>query len=305
MKGLLIASLVSAAMVLGASDTVPSASAAYRAEVEQWRSERIGRLRDPNGWLTLVGLHWLEPGWQTLGTHSDNAIELSAGPPRLGRIGLIGGRIRFEPESDAGATVEHAAVVSDRQQKGFELTPDSAEQPSVVRMGSANFVVIERSGRFGLRVKDPQAPTRTGFTRIEQFSIDPAWRLEATFEPHPAGKTIDIASVINTVEPMPNPGAVVFKKDGKTFRLEAVDEGDGQLFLIFADRTNGKLTYGPGRFLYADKPVNNRTWVDFNRSYNPPCAFNAYSTCPLPPPENRMDLAVTAGEKKYVGLDVH
>ncbi|MEO6065541.1 MAG: DUF1684 domain-containing protein [Lysobacterales bacterium] len=305
MKVLCVMSLLTAAMALGAVDTVLPAAAAHRAGIEQWRDERVGRLRDPNGWLTLVGLHWLDAGWQTVGAHADNDIELSVGPEHLGRIGLIDGKVCFEPRKEAGAVIEHAVETTDKAQKHIVLAPDSTEQPSVVRMGAANFVVIERSGRFGLRVKNPEAPTRTGFTQIDQFPIDSAWRFDASFEPHTDGKTIDIASVINTIEAMPNPGVVVFKLKGKTFRLEAVDEGDGQLFLIFADRTNGKSTYGPGRFLYADKPVDNRTVVDFNRAYNPPCAFNAYSTCPLPPPENRLDLAVTAGEKKYVGPGAH
>lgn len=304
MKTLYAAGLLSAAIALGAVSAT-NAPDPHQAGVEQWRSQRIERLRDPNGWLTLVGLHWLEAGWQSIGKAASNDIELAVGPERLGRIGIFDGVVKFQPKGDAGLVVEHADKRMDGKRTTYALAPDSAKQQSVVRTGSANFVVIERSGRMGLRVKDPQAATRTSFTAIDQYPIDAGWKFDAVFVPHPAGKTIDIASVINTIEPMPNPGAVVFRKDGKDFRLEAVDEGDGQLFLIFADRTNGKETYGPGRFLYADKPVGNRTVVDFNRAYNPPCAFNAYSTCPLPPPENRLDLAVTAGEKKYVGAGAH
>jgi len=303
MKILCAASLLGAAITLGAAGA--HEPDAYQASVEQWRTGRMERLRDPNGWLTLVGLHWLEPGWQSVGSASSNDIELAVGPQRLGRIGIFDGAAHFQPAGHAGVVVEHAEKRMDGKTTSYVLAPDSAKQQSVVRIGAANFVVIERSGRMGLRVKDPQAATRTSFTSIDQYPIDAGWRFDAVFVPHPAGKTIDIASVINTIEPMANPGAVVFKKDGKDFRLEAVDEGDGQLFLIFADRTNRKETYGPGRFLYADKPVGNRTVVDFNRAYNPPCAFNAYSTCPLPPPENRLDLAVTAGEKKYVGAGAH
>ena len=303
MKTLCAASLLGAAITLGAAGA--HEPDAYQASVEQWRTGRMERLRDPNGWLTLVGLHWLEPGWQSVGSASSNDIELAVGPQRLGRIGIFDGAVQFQPAGDAGVVVEHAEKRMEGKTTSYVLAPDSAKQQSVVRIGDANFVVVERSGRMGLRVKDPQAATRTSFTSIDQYPIDAGWRFDAVFVPHPAGKTIDIASVINTIEPMANPGAVVFKKDGKDFRLEAVDEGDGQLFLIFADRTNRKETYGPGRFLYADKPVGNRTVVDFNRAYNPPCAFNAYSTCPLPPPENRLDLAVTAGEKKYVGAGAH
>ncbi len=303
MKTLYAASLLGVAMTLGAA-TATQAPVAYEAGLEQWRAGRIERLRDPNGWLSLVGLHWLEPGWQSIGAATNNDIELAVGPERLGKIGIFDGEVKFQPTAGAGVIVANAEKRMDGERTDYVLAPDSAKQQSVVRIGDANFVVIERSGRMGLRVKDPQSPTRTSFTSIEHYPVDAAWRFDAEFVPHAAGKTIDIASVINTIEPMPNPGAVVFKKDGKEFRLEAVDEGDGQLFLIFADRTNGKETYGPGRFLYADKPVANRTVVDFNRTYNPPCAFNPYSTCPLPPPENRLDLAVTAGEKKYVGVGV-
>jgi uncharacterized protein len=180
------------------------------------------------------------------------------------------------------------------------LAVDTSGAPTLVRFGNANFQVIERSGRYGLRVKDNDAATRKAFPgHMDNWPIDPAWRIEAKFEPHPPGTTIEIASIINTLDPMPNPGAVVFEKDGKTYRLEAVDEGDGQLFLIFADRTSGKETYGAGRFLYAAPAVDGKTIVDFNKSYNPPCVFTPYATCPLAPPENRLDLAVTAGEKKY------
>ncbi len=297
--------LLSAAIGLGAAATSPPSADAHRVETDRWHSERVERLRDANGWLSLVGLHWLEPGWQTLGTDADNDIELVTGPGHLGRIGFVDGKVELETLAGSGATVEHAAATRDSRPVVHVLSPDSADTASVVRMGDSNFVVIERSGRFGLRVKDPNAPARTGFTGIERFPVDSAWRFEAKFEPHPAGRTIDIASVINTVEPTPNPGAVVFEKDGRTHRLEAVDEGDGRLFLIFADRTSGKTTYGPGRFLYADKPIDNRTIVDFNRAYNPPCAFNEYSTCPLPPPENRLDLVIDAGEKKYAGPGAH
>ena len=135
---------------------------------------------------------------------------------------------------------------------------------------------------------------RRGHTRATPAGVE---------TPHPAGRTIPIVNVLGMTEPMANPGVVVFEKNGKTHRLEAVDEGDGQLFLIFADRTNKKETYGAGRFLYAAPAMNGTTTVDFNKAYNPPCAFNAYSTCPLPPPENRLDLAVTAGEKRYLGQE--
>ena len=272
----------------------------YTARIEHWRSERVARLQRPDGWLSLVGLHWLEPGRHSIGSAEGNDIVLAVGPEQLGQIVLEDGTVRFTADDDAAVRVDGGVPVGP-----VVLAPDSSGTPTQVALedGRAGFVVIERSGRLGLRVKDAGAKTLTEFTGIESFPIDPAWRIDARFEAHPPGKTIPIASVINTLEPMPNPGAVVFERDGKTHRLQAVDEGDGQLFLIFADRTSGKSTYGAGRFLYAEPPApgSDRVVVDFNRAYNPPCALNAYSTCPLPPPENRLDLEVAAGEKTYLG----
>lgn len=268
---------------------------AHRADIESWRAARVERLKQPEGWLSLVGLHWLAEGPQTVGRATDNDVVLAVGPARLGTLTLSDGAVRLELAEGVDARI------GDSPARSAELVADSAGTPTVVRFGAASFVLIERSGRFGLRVRDPEAPTRAGFAGIEHFPIDSAWRVEASFEPHPAGRTIEIASVINTLEPMANPGVLVFEIGGKTYRLEAIDDGSGQYFLIFADRTNGRETYGPGRFLYAALPVDGRTVLDFNRAYNPPCAFNAHSTCPLPPPENWLDLAVTAGEKKYAG----
>ncbi len=279
--------------------------AAFEKDVAQWRAGRVERLRKPDGWLSLVGLHWVEPGVHQLGMAASNDVQLRTGPAKLGTLALRDGQATFRTERAAGVTIDGKPASG-----VFVMRTDAtndAQGPSIVAFnkGSANFQVIERSGKFALRVKDANAPTRTGFVGIDYFKADPAWRLSARFEPHPPGKTIQIASVINTIDPMANPGTVVFEKDGKTYRLEAVDEGDGQLFLIYADRTNGKTTYGAGRFLYADPPKNGMTVVDFNRSYNPPCVFTHYATCPLPPPENRLDLTITAGEKSYRGAVHH
>ena len=142
----------------------------------------------------------------------------------------------------------------------------------------------------------------TGFAGIEYWPARAATgRSTASSSPHPPGKTIAIANIIGTIEAMPNPGVVEFQRDGKTYRLEALDEGDGELFLVFADRTSGHGSYGAGRFLVrADARCAAASVVlDFNQAYNPPCAFTAFATCPLPPPENRLDLAITAGEKAY------
>jgi hypothetical protein len=292
-------SIVVGLLLAGAAAASVPDTAAHRAEIEAWRAGRVERLQKPDGWLSLVGLHWLAPGKQSVGSAADKDIVLAVGPAHLGTIELDAGKVTLTLAPDAQATIGDGAA------RSAELKPDVSRAATVVHMGEANFIVIERSGRYGLRVKDPQAQTRTHFLGFDYFDIAPEWRVEARFEPHEAGRKIPIATAINTIEPSDNPGAIVFEKNGKTFRLEAVDEGDGQLFVIFADRTSGRQTYGAGRFVYADPPApgSDHVVLDFNKAYNPPCVFTPYATCPLPPPENRLNLAVTAGEKKYRGAN--
>lgn len=294
---MLIRSVLLTAMLSVAASAATIDTAAHKTEIEAWRAQRLERLQRPDGWLTLVGLHWLAEGKQTVGAAKDNDVVLAVGPGHLGTITLDEKKVAIELADGV------VAKIGETDARSGELAPDSTGAPTLVSFGNANFQVIERWGRYALRVKDADAATRSHFLGLDYFDTDPASRHEARFEPHAAGKTIEIANVVGTLEAMPNPGAVVFEKDGKTHRLEAVDEGDGELFLIFADRTSGKETYGAGRFLYTSPPAAGSTTVlvDFNKAYNPPCVFTPYATCPLAPPENRLDLAVTAGEKKYRG----
>jgi uncharacterized protein len=291
--------LLATALIGMLAGSLPAgASEDHAAAVEAWRAQRLERLQRPDGWLSLVGLHWLEPGAQRIGRGADNDIVLATGPDRLGVVTVTGTTVAFEPAVAASASVDGTPIT-----EPFELT--EADKPRSLRVafgdGAASFQLLARGGRFALRVRDANANTRTAFAGIAHYPVDAAWRFDARFEPHPAGKTIDIVNVLGQTEAMPNPGTLVFERDGHEYRLQAVDEGEPQLFLIFADRTNRTETYGAGRFLYFDKPTDGRTVLDFNRSYNPPCAFTSHSTCPLPPPDNRIDLAVTAGEKRYRG----
>lgn len=281
-----------------ATATIPADT--HRAEVEAWQAQRLERLQRPDGWLSLVGLHWVDAGTHAIGSAPGNDIVLATGPARLGTLESDGKTVRLALADGVDARIGEGA------ERSATLASDATGKPTMVTLGSANFHVIERSGRLALRVKDANAKSRTGFLGLDYYDIDPSFRFDAKYIAHEPGRTIEIANIIGTLDPMPNPGAVEFVKDGKTYRLEAVDEGDGQLFLIFADRTSGKETYGAGRFLYAAPPAegSDRVVVDFNRAYNPPCVFTPHATCPLAPPENRLDLAITAGEKRYRG-EVH
>ncbi|HEU4663980.1 MAG TPA: DUF1684 domain-containing protein [Dokdonella sp.] len=273
-----------------------SKPADYTREIESWRAQRVERLKAPGCWLSLIGLHWLKDGANSVGSAKGNDIVLAKGPAKLGTITLKDGKVSMALDAKSGATVDGKPTQS------AELLDDSHETPTTVAFGSASFYVIDRNGRKALRVKDTEAKTRSGFKGIDSFPIDPSWRIEAKFEPFKPAHTLEIPTVLDTVDKMTVPGKVTFVRDGKSYTLLPVLETDDakELWFIFADRTSGKETYGT-RFLYADLPKDGKVTVDFNKAYNPPCAFTPHATCPLAPPENRLDLRVTAGEKKYAG----
>ncbi|HKG12516.1 MAG TPA: DUF1684 domain-containing protein, partial [Pyrinomonadaceae bacterium] len=182
----------------------------------------------------------------------------------------------------------------------LELKPDTdAGGPTTLKLGTLTFHVIKRGERLGVRVKDSASPERTSFRGLEYFPTDERWRVEARFEPHNPPKTIPITNVLNMEEDTPSPGSLVFDVGGQTYRLDAItEEGEEQFFVIFADATSGKETYGAGRYLYAGPPDSQgRLLIDFNKAYSPPCAFTKYATCPLPPEQNNLPLRVEAGEK--------
>lgn len=275
---------------------VPRTSPALTTVEAEWRSERRELLLAEDGWTSLVGLHWLELRAHYVGSEPTSGIRLAVGPPKLGLVQQERERVYFTPEKGVEVAVE-GAPVSGR----VELTGEGTA-PVELRFdeGRGRLSLITRDGRRALRVKHADAPARTGFGTIDYWPVDARWMIEARFEAHPAGRTIGIANIIGGVEQLPNPGAVDFSHGGTAYRLEALDDGSGGLFLVFADRTNGHGSYGAGRYLDAPLPdAQGRVMLNFNRSYNPPCAFTAFATCPLPPPENRLDLAVTAGEKAY------
>ena len=275
-----------------------------KQDYEGWRNARIARLQRPDGWLSLVGLEWLEPGRHSIGSaKGSNDVVLSVGPAKLGEIELEGKHVRLTLAEGVDASIGTEGKRSAELVTDLQASEQPETEPTLVRFGTASFFAIERNGRYALRVKDSEAETRKHFLGIESYPFDPAWIVEARFERHAPGATIEVANVLGYLEPMVNSGVVTFEHGGKSYKLETIDEGDGQLFLVYGDKTNRKETYGAGRFLYADPPKEgtDRVVIDFNRSYNPPCVFTPYATCPLPPPGNRLDFAVTAGEKKYKG----
>lgn len=299
---------VALAMLLGAcggGDGGPSgeeapavqADPAFVAENEAWRAERRARLLEPDGWASLIGLHWIELPAHYVGSGATNGIRLAKGPDKLGLLQQQGGKVWLTPEQDAGLGLDGEPVVG-----RIELQPDTSAAPTLVTFdeGKGQLSLLERGGRRALRARHAEADTLTGLGPLTYWPADPAWRIQGRFIAHPAGSTIEIMDITSQQAAQPNPGVVEFEHRGTTYRLEALEGEEGGLFLIFADRTSGHDSYGAGRYLYTAAPAaDGSVTVDFNRAYNPPCVFTDFATCPLPPHGNRLDLAITAGEKKY------
>jgi uncharacterized protein len=269
--------------------------------VERWRAGRIASLTGPEGWLTVVGLHWLEDGANSVGSDPNSRVPLPAGraPDRLGTIDLKGGRAWFEPES--GASVEHEGRPLTAR---LRLHDDLEGPPTVLATGPLRLHVIRRYGdRLGARVRDLESPARRRFAGIEHFPVDERWRFAARFEPYEPARVSRAPTVLDLDEVYATPGALVFDHEGRTHRLDAfLEPGETDLFIVFSDLTAGSETYGGGRYLYTKPPdERGRVELDFNRAYNPPCVFTAHATCALPLPQNWLPFRVEAGEKRYDG----
>jgi uncharacterized protein len=275
---------------------------AYQQSIEQWRAERVARLTAPEGWLSLIGLEWLQEGANKVGSASDNDVVLQAGPAHLGVVTLDkSGQVNINLAEGSDATVDGKPVNEATLIDDAHVTGNAS--PTTVAFGTASFYVIDREGRKALRVKDSSAATRQHFLGIDYFPIDPSWRIVADWVPFNPAHDLKMGSVIGTIDTVKVPGKAVFTRDGHTYELLPYqEEPGGELFFVLADRTSGHETYGAARFLYAALPVNGKVVLDFNKAYNPPCAFTSFATCPLAPPENRLDLRITAGEKKYRGV---
>lgn len=268
----------------------------YAAELEAERSQRLARLTAEDGWLSLTGLYWLEPGENRFGSAEDGAVVLpDPSVPDIAGLLVVG------PNSEVIAFGEEGAGVEINGEPLTEavLKTDGDGRPDIITAGRIQFYIIDREGRLGARVKDPEAPTRRDFEGISYFPTDPSFAVEATFEPYEEAREVAIPTVLGTDTTMLAFGVLHFSIAGRDLTLEpyAGSAEDETMFLIFRDQTSGETSYGAGRFLSAEAPGDNGvTVLDFNRAVNPPCAFTPYATCPLPPPQNILDVPIEAGE---------
>jgi uncharacterized protein (DUF1684 family) len=246
----------------------------YVRDIEQYRAQREASLKQDDGWLSVVGLFRLKQGVNRIGAAEIDDIALPASAPaHFGTITLAGDRVSYN---------------------GTQLRPDV----DIIRTGTVSFFVIKRGNEHFIRVKDNDSKIRRDFTGLKWFPIDASWNIAAKFTPYDEPRIMMFDSQNGVKQTMRSPGYITFVRDGKEYRLEPVWEEE-QLFFIFRDATSNRSTYGAARFLYAAPAKDGTVVLDFNKAINPPCAFTPYATCPLPPPQNRLTLAVTAGEKKY------
>lgn len=275
----------------------PKGTPEYITDIEQWHQKRIERLKNENGWLTLVGLYWLKEGVNSFGSNKNSDIVFPENAPQsIGKIILKDSAITIIVKKGVNVINEGQPI------NEIKLEHDLTGNPSILDLGSLRWYIIKRGDRHGIRLRDINAPLRNEFDGIERFPVNEDWEITASFEAYDPPKVISLPTQIGTIEEEPSPGAVVFEKDGQTYRIDAVDTGK-RLWLIFADETSGKETYGAARYLYIDKPDSTgKTIVDFNLAYNPPCVFTKYATCSFPPKQNFLKLKITAGEKMWSEL---
>ncbi|WP_246202327.1 DUF1684 domain-containing protein [Spirosoma agri] len=268
---------------------------AYREKIDAWHQERITSLKSENGWLNLVGLVWLKAGKNALGRGSgfDVSFPTDDAPASLGTLYLDKGEVRFVPNQGVDVSADGKVLT----ESTVVFSPN--DKPATLAHGSLRWLIIKRGDKYGVRMRDLKSPYLSEFHGVNRFPVDESWQVKARVETPSVPKTIPILDVLGLTSQQPLAGTLVFERAGKTYRLDAVGEGK-KLFILFGDATNAHDSYGSGRFLYADKPgPDGITTLDFNQAINPPCAFTPYATCPLPPKQNKLALAVTAGEKRY------
>ncbi|NQT62886.1 MAG: DUF1684 domain-containing protein [Candidatus Marinimicrobia bacterium] len=286
---------------LSACVTTPPAPAGkiseYEKQIGVWHQSRNERLNQPTGWLTLSGLFWLEEGDNRFGGDSKNHLVFPGAsvPGYMGVLHLNGDSVSISVADSIHIFLRDSLITRS------DLKKDSDGEPDILTWENLTWYIIQRGDRVGVRLRDSQHPNYVNFKPTELFPIDSSWRVLATLETFDTTRTVDIVNVLGDTSPSSTPGILHFEVNGKALTLTPLaDPGDKNYFIIFGDATNGLSTYGAGRFLVIPAvDGNGTTFIDFNKSYNMPCAFSPYATCPLPPEENQLTIAIEAGELDY------
>jgi uncharacterized protein (DUF1684 family) len=266
-------------------------SAAYTTSIKHFDTLRMNALTDKNGWLNLAGLYWLNPGNNTLGSAATNALVFKHKnmPAVLGKFKVAGNKVSFE--FDKAVT----KFPNDYSEEVVLFDPTS-KTDTIAIFNQFMWSIIIREDKIGVRFRDLKNPALAAFKGNKRFPINEKWNLTAKLlPPNPSG--LFITNVLGQTTAQDYAGKISFEYQGNNYVLDAISEGPGDLFVVFGDATNGINTYHTGRFMYVPRPdKNGNTFIDFNKAFNPPCAYTPDATCPIPPQQNILPFMVTAGE---------
>jgi uncharacterized protein (DUF1684 family) len=287
--------------VVAESAATPADQAAYLAEVEKWRKEREASITSQNGWLSVAGLFFLKEGRNTFGRDATNQLVLPpSAPPRAGWFHLRQGRVFAHINQGVTATF-NKQLVSPGTEIELNDTDDLGKRDALI-LGPLTLFVHLSGEKLAIRMLNAESALLKSFTGLKWFPIDPAYRVVARFAPFDAPKPVEVPNILGDLERYTNPGVLTFTLHGQEYRLQPFQVGKqetGRFFIVFKDLTSGKETYGAARFVNASLPKDGTTIIDFNRVFNPPCAYNPFTTCPLPLPSNRLNVRIPAGERNY------
>ena len=283
--------LALAAFVVALAGPAVAQQDAYVSEVESWRHDREQTLQADDGWLTVAGLFFLREGENSFGAGPLNDIVLPSGPTAAGTFFLDNRVVTLRAAPGSTLEVNGDAVAT------AQLYP--REDRADLRIGSLTLFVHYSGDRLAIRMRDTNSEIRQRFAGLRWFPVDERYRVPGEFIPHEEPMTVTLQNILGDFETFTSYGSVRLSIAGQSVDMLPVESSDGRLWFIFRDLTSGSETYPAARFLYADAPADGWTIVDFNLAYNPPCAFNPHTTCPLPPKENRLPVRIEAGEKTY------
>lgn len=277
-------------------------ASADEAKWQAWRQARHDELAGPDSWLGLVGLFWLEEGPNAVGSATESRVVLPAGPALLGEFLLSGRDLSWQAATTDGLLIDDQPFpASAAAGAGLPVQGDRDGAPTLFGWGGLRYFVIERDGRFAVRVRNRNWAATHPFTGLGVFPYAADWVVDAEWQALDQPQVIEVPSVTGELKSVEIDHRAVFKHAGNTIELLPLSSDDQAVFFVFRDRSSGHSTYGGGRFLRARPARDGRLRLDFNRAYNPPCAFSPFATCPLPPPENWLGFAVEAGEQRYLG----
>lgn len=288
-------------LIYGCDEKPATIDANYRAEIKQWQMKRVNDLKAEDGWLNLAGLFELREGENTFGSNAANDIVFPAAkaPSEIGKMTLIDSVVMVKIFPGVQVLCDGKRV------REMLMTPEDESDAPIFEIGALRWYAMKRGHRFYIRLRDLESSILQEFQGLKNYPIDPAWRFLAYLEKYDPPKIVPVPNILGQIIDWESPGALVFEFKNKKYRLDALGKlSDEQLFVIFTDETNDNETYPAGRFMYVDTPNDdNKTHIDFNKAYNPPCAFTEFATCPLPPEHNHIPVRITAGELNYAGIE--